>query len=112
MTTRIPCFGRQWEIWSAKSTTKRDWMFTSACAAANPLFFTPWNKDRTKEGPREWRESLFGGLDRLRWIESHRDWFYVGQWNYRRKARPIWLTPKGRAALKKSQAIEAAGGIG
>ncbi|MEQ1523383.1 MAG: hypothetical protein ABL936_19130 [Aestuariivirga sp.] len=112
MTYRIPCCDRQWKIWNSKRDVARNWQFTEACAEVRPLFFTPWNKDRMKQQRNEWRESLFGGLDRLKWMETHRSWFYQGQWNEAKKARPVWLTPNGKAALKRHKAIEAAGGIG
>jgi hypothetical protein len=103
--------GLQWKKYQAEYKLRRNWNFTSRCASANPLWFTPWNKSNRTQGPRDWRDGLFGGVDRFEWMEAQRDWFHIGRWNSQREAYPVWLTPKGLLALKKRPAIKRAGGL-
>lgn len=83
----------------ARDTRNWQWKFMERVDSAGTLWFSPWNKDKREQGLDEWRDCLIGGLEIISWVANHEDWFIKGEWDDTRAARPIQLTPAGKAAL-------------
>ena len=83
-----------------------------AALAPNPLWICWWNKDRHhKPSPRAqyadgsgYRDDLLvcgliDGMELSEWLNSHKDWWVIGEWSDERYAAPVTLTDAGRVAL-------------
>jgi hypothetical protein len=91
---------------TARHMRNEQWAFADRVAELGTVWLCWWNKNRhhdtTKDGalPDDLRVSgLIDGMELLEWLNSHKDWWVIGEWSDERYAAPVSLTPAGRAAL-------------
>lgn len=75
------------------------WAFAEKVATHGTVWFCVWNKARRPELVDEQRHGLIDGLEMLEWINSHPDWWVLGEWSDERYALPVQLTDTGSASL-------------
>lgn len=89
----------------ARRMRDEHWRFADLVAEYGTVWFCWWDKARRHD--RESRPAdvyvtcLITGVEILNWLESHEDWWIIGEWDDVRYAAPVSLTPAGKAALKK-----------
>lgn len=89
-----------WDRQCARRERESNWAFMARLARA-PVHVCLWNKYHKTERRNEMMLSLFGGMDLMAFVRSHRPWFGQGAYNEDRTTFAFWLTPVGRAALRR-----------
>lgn len=99
---------------NARRTRDRQWavMERVAALAPAPLWVCWWNKNRHHSPSPEAQYAdgsgfrndllvcgLIDGCELAGWLNSHKDWWIIGEWSDERYAAPVTLTDAGRAAL-------------
>lgn len=78
------------------------WQFAERVARHGVVWFCVWDQSRRHPHPTPDDVEACGlidGLELLEWLESHADWWEIGDWSDERYARPVRLTEAGCAAL-------------
>lgn len=104
----------------ARRTRDEQWRFAEKVARLGVVWVCWWDKyhrhreergrdgtwhcwiDRERSGPPDENFESYGlicGVELLRWLKSHRDWWKIGRWSEKRCASPVRITDAGRAAL-------------
>lgn len=84
----------------ARRGREMDWAFMERLARA-PVHVCLWNKYHKKERGNETMLCLMGGVYFMTWVREHRSWFGHGAYNPDRTTFLFWLTPAGRAAVRR-----------
>lgn len=92
----------------ARQMRDHHWRFADRVAAATgPTWLCWWNKNRhhdTAKAPADLVIcGLIDGMELLGWLNSHPDWWIIGEWSAERYAAPVQLTDIGRAALQNRE---------
>lgn len=87
----------------ARCLRDHDWKVADRIAACQPLYICWWNKNRHHD-ERSLPDDLLvcgliDGMELLEWLNSHPDWWVIGEWDDARYASPVWITDAGRDAL-------------
>lgn len=85
----------------ARRTLDMHWDFVRRLARQGIIHFCVWNKYHHKEQRNEARHGLIDGLEVLGFVRQHRSWFGSGAYDLKRNTRPMWLTARGRRALRR-----------
>lgn len=95
---------------NARRARDMQWDFMDRVAAHGTVWACWWNKNRHHEQKTLYNEAgdlavfcLFGGMEFLEWLNSHKDWWQIGDWSDERYAAPVSLTEAGKAALKERE---------
>lgn len=88
----------------ARRIRDHHWSIMQRVADAGTLWCCWWNKNRHFDARRPAPADtlvcgLIDGMELLEWMESHTDWWVIGEWSDERYAAPVTLTDAGRAAL-------------
>jgi hypothetical protein len=80
------------------------WEFMARVVELGTVWVCWWNKNRshndTKPLPPDLKVcGLIDGMELLEWLNSHKDWWVIGEWSDERYAAPVSLTDAGRAAF-------------
>lgn len=86
---------------AARRTLDGHWDFVRRLAREGIVHFCVWNKYHHKEQRNEARHGLIDGLEVLEFVRQHRPWFGSGAYDLKRNTRPMWLTARGRRALRR-----------
>lgn len=76
------------------------WDFVRRLARQGVVHFCVWNKYHHKEQRNEARHGLIDGLEVLDFVRQHRPWFGRGAYDRKRNTFAMWLTARGRIALR------------
>jgi hypothetical protein len=91
----------------ARCTRDQQWAFMEKVARLGTLWVCWWNKDRhhPRAGAPEDLEicGLIDGCELLDWLNSHREWWVIGEWSEERYAAPVQLTEVGRVAFAQRE---------
>ena len=82
------------------------WEFMEQVAKLGTVWLCWWDKNgRHKDNQAEdvVAHGLIDGMELLEWIDSHKDWWVVGEWSDEHYAAPVRLTDAGRVALTKRE---------
>ena len=96
----------------ARARWIRDWQWAVAerIAATDPLWICWWNKNRHHDEATAPSDLLICGLidgsELAQWLNSHPDWWVIGEWDADRYAAPVSITEAGRAALANRSAFD------
>lgn len=89
----------------AMQTARRErdfhWALMERMARRGIVHICPWDKKRLATRQNEHRCGLIDWFELAAWLRQHRSWFGQGAFNRARDTFPCWLTPRGRAALRK-----------
>jgi hypothetical protein len=87
----------------ARWTRDRHWEIAARIAEADPLWVCWWNKNRRHDAANTPDDllvcSLIDGMEIMEWLNSHAEWWSIGEWSDERYAAPVTITAAGRAAL-------------
>ncbi len=80
------------------------WKFMERVAETGTIYVCWWNKNRHHdEAARAISDlkicGLIDGMELLEWLNSHKEWWIIGEWSDERYAAPVSLTDVGREAL-------------
>ena len=75
------------------------WRFMRRVAELGTLWWCCWNKPGLPEAADECRMSLVSGMSLGAWLQTHPEWWEIGEWDEARYAQPVRLTTVGREAL-------------
>jgi hypothetical protein len=84
----------------ARRTLDGHWNFMRRLARQGVVHVCIWNKYGHKEQRNEYRHGLIDGLELMDFVRQHRPWFGYGAFDRSRNTFPMWLTPRGRSALR------------
>lgn len=89
----------------ARRVRNDHWEFMERLARYGIVHVCPWAKHRSnRAGPNEIIEGPLTWGEFATWIKQHRPWFLWGAWDDRRQTVSYWLTPAGRAAVRRRPA--------
>lgn len=98
---------------NARRERDSQWDFMERVAALppqQPLWVCWWNKNRHHDYAHIPLDLLIcglsGGMVLSEWLNSHKDWWIIGEWSDARYAAPVTLTDAGRAALANRAAYD------
>jgi hypothetical protein len=87
----------------ARNIRDSQWAFMELAAELGTVWVCWWNKNghHPDEGlPRDLMvHGLIDGMEFLEWLNSHKDWWVIGEWSDERYAAPVSITEAGRAAF-------------
>lgn len=87
----------------ARRIRDHQWAFMDRFTKHRLVWVCWWNKNRHHDVEKAPEDllicSLISGLELLEWMNSHKDWWIIGEWSDERYAAPIQLTDVGRTAL-------------
>jgi len=83
----------------ARYARDEQWCFMERVALLGVLWWCIWNKGGRPEQDDEKRDCLVAGMERQEWMQTHPDWWTIGEWDEIRYARPVRLTEEGYSAL-------------
>lgn len=95
-----PKLNDPWERQAARRGREMDWALMERLARA-PVHICLWNKYHKVERRNELMLCMMGGVDFMTWVREHRSWFGHGAYNRTRTTFQFWLTPAGRAAVRR-----------
>jgi len=97
----------------ARCQRDQQWAFMERVAALGMLWVCWWNKDRHHQPSPSaqyadgsgYRDDLLvcgliDGCELSEWLNSHKDWWIIGEWSDERYAAPVQLTDAGRSVLE------------
>jgi hypothetical protein len=94
----------------ARCIRDAQWRFAERVASLGTLWVCWWNKNRhhnEKTVPPDLLIcGLIDGCELLEWLNSHPDWWVIGEWSEDRYAAPVSITPAGRAALASRERFD------
>lgn len=93
------------------------WAFADKVARLGTVWVCWWDKDArhcVRSENRGWQcrddlpedlvvHGLIGGMELLEWLNSHPDWWSIGEWSDARYATPVTITAIGRSALTRRE---------
>jgi hypothetical protein len=87
----------------ARRIRDAQWAFMQRVADLGTVWLCWWNKNRRHDENNLPADlvvhGLIDGTELLEWLNSHKDWWVIGDWSDERYAAPVRLTDAGRAAL-------------
>lgn len=85
----------------ARWVRDRQWAFADQVASSNPLWWCWWNKNKHHKVERSdlYLSGLLDGMELRVWLETHPDWWQIGEWDEDHFAAPVRLTAAGKRAL-------------
>jgi len=87
----------------ARHLRDSQWAFADKVARLGTVWVCWWNKNRHHDYNNHPDDlevyGLIDGIELLEWMNSHKDWWIIGEWSDDRYAAPVCLTEKGRIAL-------------
>jgi hypothetical protein len=86
----------------ARRTRDGQWQFADLVNSLGTVWVCWWNKNRHHQPPHPGDLLVCGmidGCELAEWLNSHKDWWIIGEWSDERYASPVSLTDTGRAAL-------------
>lgn len=92
----------------AREMRDHQWEISDRVAELGTLWICWWNKNRhhDRAGPLPADLLVCGlidGMELLNWLNSHKDWWNIGEWSHERYAAPVSLTDAGHAALAERE---------
>jgi hypothetical protein len=90
----------------ARRMRDHHWQVADRIAALGTLYICWWNKNcRLKEPyPEDLIVcGLIDGMEIIAWLNSHPDWWVIGEWDDARYAAPVSITDAGRTALAERE---------
>lgn len=112
MTTKPKVLKSKADREMARRMMDWNWGFAERVAAAGTLWVCWWNKNRHHDRSPDAQYSdgsgyrndllvcgLIDGMELLDWLNSHPDWWEIGEWSDERYAAPVKITEAGRLAL-------------
>jgi hypothetical protein len=80
------------------------WSFMDRVNREGTVWVCWWNKNRRHDERSNLPDdllvlSLMTGAELAGWLNSHADWWEIGEWSDERYAAPVSLTDAGRAAI-------------
>lgn len=76
------------------------WNFVRRLAREGVVHVCIWNKYHHKTRRNEQRHGLIDGLELMEFVRQNRAWFGMGAYDRGRNTFPMWLTDRGRKALR------------
>jgi hypothetical protein len=88
----------------ARQMRDKQWAFADRVAQHGTVWCCWWNKSGRHDTSKPLADdlmvcSLLTGMELLEWLQSHPDWWVIGEWSDDRYAAPVTITDAGRAAL-------------
>jgi hypothetical protein len=87
----------------ARRMRNGQWKFMERVFEMGSLWVCWWNKNRHHDydscPPDLYICGLIDGCELIGWLNSHKDWWTIGEWSDERYAAPVSLTPAGKEAL-------------
>lgn len=85
----------------ARYARDEQWNFMARVIQCGTIWFCPWDKHgfHKREAVNEDFHGLIDGCERLEWLNTHPDWWVIGDWVEKRCARPIMITEAGILAF-------------
>jgi len=91
----------------ARVARNHQWEFADRVAKQGTIWLCWWNKNRRHDYHNHPDDlvvcGLIDGMELLEWLNSHKDWWIIGEWSDERYAAPVSLTDAGRAALAERE---------
>lgn len=87
----------------ARRMRDRQWEFADKVLEHGTVWFCWWDKAHRHASPYPsdlYVTCLISGVEMLTWLNSHKDWWIIGDWDDAKYAAPVQLTDAGRASLK------------
>jgi hypothetical protein len=86
----------------ARATRDHNWEIARRIAEHGTLWICWWNKDGHHQKPYPDDLLVCGlitGCEIAGWLNTHPDWWLIGEWDDARYAAPVAITEAGRQAL-------------
>ena len=92
----------------ARRKRDRHWAFADRVLKHGTVWVRWWGKKPRHQSNEPLPDDLevlglISGLELLGWLNSHKDWWEIGEWCDERYAAPVCLTDEGRQALQNRE---------